>query len=639
MVKGPDKRTLGAFQQLEATIPALTDIDHTRAGDTPVPRGDSPDPAELWRACAALIAGTPRVRIGRRTTSGRYEYEARNERPLTPVRPLQPAAVRIYGPDGCCATLCLDLDASRGGEDAVERDERRLLAWLTSVGAAAVTDRSPSGGRHVYVPLAERLDYQAARELVEALATLHPTLDAAPHRSLRSGCIRPPGAAHGKGGHQELTMPLAATYELLRRGRATTDVVDAMRTALHTEIGAWRLRTTEAGPTRVDDVDGPGRSGTGRLSRRLQLVAETGEYDTDRYASQSEARQAVVTGAARAGLPFAQVVSRVEDGRWPGLASFYARHRPGHRRRALSDDWRKARTFLDVESSHTDEYGNSSVRRSHTSAPKSQRGVQPPGSPLAEHAFIRTWVKTLRTVEAHRFKGRAGELEIWVLRALAEAAHMTASRHVAFGTRSLAVAAGAEYSSVAAVLRRLAADPDGWIDLVESARGEHADLYELRLPRSLAETAPDLRWDKGKVHALRPAFRELGHVAAQIFEAIEIGAAGTIGELVDVVRCSRSSCYDGVDVLLAYGLLERVDGRLIAHPEALLRVAEQLGTLDVVRAQVSRYRAERARWHAFLERHSTNGSPADPDDDLDEAWWWPPDDAAGATWTLLSVAA
>lgn len=626
---------------MEPTVPGIPDIDHPRAGDTPSPRGDSSDPTQLWRACAELIAGAPRVRIGRRTASGRYEYEARNERPLTGVRPVQPAAVRIYGPDGCCTALCLDLDSSRGGLDAVDRDERRLLAWLASMGAATVTDRSPSGGRHIYIPLAERLDYDSARELVEALATLHPTLDAAPHRSLRSGCIRPPGAAHAKGGHQELTMPLAAAYDVLRRGRTTHTVVDAMRAALAAEIAAWRARSAAEVHTAVDDVDELVHAGTGRLSPRLRVIAETGQYDPARYASASEARYAVVAGAVRAGIPFAQLVARLEDGRWPGLASFYARYRTAWRREALTKEWRKAQASITAQNDQRSDGGSTSVRRSHTSAPESQRGVGAAGSALAEHAFIRTWVKALRTFEGHRFKGRRGDLEIWVLRAMAEAAHMTGSRHVAFGTRSLAVAAGAEYSSVAAVLRRLASDPDGWIDLVEPARGEHADLYELRLPRSLAERAADLRWDKGKVHALRPAFRELGHVAAQVFEAVEIGAARTIGELASVVRCSRSSCYEGVEILLAHGLLERVDGRLVAHPERLLRVAEQLGTLEVVRAQIARYRADRARWHAYLERHDPNASPADPAnvlDDVGDTWWWPPDDGA-AGWTLVDAVA
>ena len=44
------------------------------------------------------------------------------------------------------------------------------------------------------------------------------------------------------------------------------------------------------------------------------------------------------------------------------------------------------------------------------------------------------------------------------------------------GACGSSAAAGAEYSTVAAVLRELAHDPDGWIDLLGPARGERADL-------------------------------------------------------------------------------------------------------------------------------------------------------------------
>ncbi|MCL3863020.1 helix-turn-helix domain-containing protein [Actinotalea sp. K2] len=579
-----------------------------------------------WRALAPLIAGTPRVRLGVRTARGLLEYRTRDERPLSQALPSAPAAVRVYGPDGCCAALCLDLDASRGGPGAVQSDAQRLSAWLTRHGARHVTDVSPSGGVHIYVPIAGRIPYDTAREVVEALAASHPTLDAGPHRSLKTGCIRPPGSAHKAGGHQELTMPLGAAYDVLRRSNPP-QVLTALRGDLKAAIAAWR--TAQVAPQSAALEENPNRR-LGQLSTRLRLLAETGLIDPSRYTSPSEARQAVIAGAVAAGWTLADVAARLADGRWPGLASLYARYSPTQRHRALARDWHGAQRFITTAREHPrPATGKSAVRISHTSAPKTHGGPPAASSAQSEHEHIRTWRTALRVVEQGRFPGRAGYLKRFVLRALGEAAHKSGSRYVAFGTRSLAVATGADHSTVAGVLRALAAEPGGWIDLVNPARGENADLYELTLPKDLAENAPDLRWDKGKAHALRPVFRTLGPVAALVFEAIENDRAHTVTSLVSATGIARSSVHLAVDTLAAHGLVERQDGRLVPLPHNLLRAAEQLGVLEDVVTQLRRYAQDRARWHAYLARHEPHQAPGDPAED----YWWPPEEDVG--WTLL----
>lgn len=569
------------------------------------------------------------MRLGVRTARGALEYRTRDERPLTGVLPASPAAVRVYGPDGCCAALCLDLDASRGGPEAVQRDATRLAAWFAGLGARFVTDASPSGGVHLYVPFAGRVAYDVARELVEALAASHPTLDPGPHRSLKTGCIRVPGSAHKSGGHQVLTMPLAAAYDVLRRPNGP-DVLSALRTALSAEISAWRATQTDPWPQSAQEAP-TGRRG--QLSPRLRSVAETGTYDTARYRSPSEARQAVVAGAVAAGWALPDVAVRLEDGRWPGLAALYARYPLRQRRTALGRDWHAAQAFLATSRERgTHAPGQSDVRISHTSLPETQARTpdQPDGQ--AEHDHIRTWRTLLRATEQARFPGRAGYLTRFVLRALGEAAHKTGTRYVAFGTRSLAVAVGADHSTVAAVLRRLASEPGGWIDLIEPARGENADLYELTVPVDLAAMAADLRWDRGQAHALRPVFRTLGVVAALVFEAIETTRADSITTLVGATGIARSSVHEAVDTLTSHGLLERRAGALVALPHQLLRVAELLGVLDDVVAQLRRYAEDRALWQAWLARHD-DVAPRDPAEDF----WWPPDEDPG--WTLVDTIA
>lgn len=575
------------------------------------------------------------MRIGVRTTRGGLEYRTRNERPLTGVLPSSPGAVRVYGPDGCCKALCLDLDIGRGGPDAVAADEERLVAWLGARGARVVTDRSPTGGRHVYVPFADRVPYEVAREVVQALAASHPTLDVGPHRSLKTGCIRPPGSAHKRGGHQELTMPLAAAYDILRRPNGLS-VLAQIRAHLVEEIATWHATQDLAPDVAYGPTDGA-RCPARTLGARLRGIAETGVYDHARYPSASEARQAVVTGAVAAGWDLRDVASRLADGRWPGLAGMYARYSPTNRRTALARDWHAAQGFISTARDEPgSSAGNAHVRKSHTSRSRSQRGAQTAGEPQSEHDHIRTWRTVLRVVEVHRFPGRGGHLARFVLRALGEAGHKTNSRYVAFGARSLAIATGADYSAVAAVLRRLAAELDGWVDLVEPGRGEHADLYELTIPTDLVEMARDLRWDTGRAQALRPVFRELGHVAAFVFEAVETGRARSITTLVPATGLSRSAVAAAVNALAAHGLLERSPDGLVARPDRLRAVAELVGALDAVSTQLRRYARERQTWHAHLARHDPDRSPEH--DEPIEDYWWPPDDV-DATWTLVGAIA
>lgn len=590
------------------------------------------------------------------------EYPTRGERPLTKNLPLSgPAAVLVYGVDGTCRTLCLDLDVAGDDAAATAAEAADLERWLLECGARVVTDVGPSGGRHVYVPLADRLPLPAARELVEALALLFPSLDPSPHRSVRSGCIRTPGALHKGWGHQQLTMSLSAAYDVLQRPNGA-DVVEAMRVRLRPQVAALRARATPpsgrlelAGGVDVDDqapAEPAGRAGEVRGA--VLRIAREGIYDVARYPTPSEARAAVMAAAARAGWRLVDVVARIEDGRWPGLAALYAHHSPGSQRHRITRDWSAAAALVartqktnPQARAHVDPENNI-VRRSNTSAPESHGGAHPPRTDTPaedEHGFIRTWRAALRTTEQHRFPGRSGYAVRFVLRALGGFAHSTGSRYVAVGTRSLAIAAGMEHSTVSLALKAAAAA--GWCDRLEAAHGEHADLYALTIPTDLADRAAELRWDAGKLHALRPAFRALGHVAALTFEALEAGRARSVLEAARTTGISRSAVHEAVDALAAWGLVSRDDaGDLVAHPDKLLAAAEHLGALDVVAAQIRTYARHRIAWRAYLHRHDPEAQPGDVEHSPDPAdlawldaagWWLPPDAAAGPDWTVADV--
>lgn len=153
-----------------------------------------------------------RVRISR---DGGRSYPRSTERALSTRLPGQPAAVLVYGPDGTARCLSLDFDVSRGGPAQVDADVERLTGLLGRCGAGWFTDRSPSGGRHVYVPLAVPVGFVQVRQVALALRLLLPSLDVSPLVNLTSGCLRPPGARHRTGGWQTLDGSLTAAARLV----------------------------------------------------------------------------------------------------------------------------------------------------------------------------------------------------------------------------------------------------------------------------------------------------------------------------------------------------------------------------------------------------------------------------------------
>lgn len=596
----------------------------------------SDGPAEAWAALALLLAGQPRVRLSR---DGGKSYPQKHERTLTGALPSFPAAVRIFGKDGTCAAIFLDFDSSVAGVDWVEADVKAVQTWLHSCGARWIEDYSPNGGRHVYVPLAQRVTFSEARDLVEALGNRHRSLDKTPHQNLLHGCMRTPGSPHKRGGHQQLAMSLNMAYDVARRPNGA-GVWAAMNADLAGEIAAVRALRLEQPSTPTPSEAPTGRQISGRMSRAMQQMAVTGLYDANRYASDSNARQAIVTGAAAAGMELTDVERRMMQGTWPGLASFYARYASRHRVPALKRDWIKALEYLRKNPGSRTQEDN--ARISPTSRPNTQppaiQGNSVSSTPDAEHRFIRNWRNALRLREQNYLDSRTGLARRMVLRALGEAAHMTASRFIEFGDRSIAVATGLDHTTVGSHLRALRSEQDPLVTLVEQGRGTKGDLYMLTVPEEVKAAAEDLSWRKGKIHALRPVFRELGLPAAFVYEALEHSPTPlATAEIVRMTRLSRTAVTESLEVLAAWNLIVRDRARAwsVVATTSLKELAEHFGVMEAVAAQLHRYRTERILWKEWLFRNvNTVAELLSPDDDYPwEAFEGPPDD-----WALADLA-
>jgi len=593
--------------------------------------------AAAWAALAPLLAGQPRVRLSR---DGGKSYPQKHERDLTDGLPTFPAAVRIFGKDGTCRAIFLDFDSSVAGIDWVAADVRAVQSWLHSCGARWIEDFSPNGGRHVYIPLQERVTFSAARDLVEALGTKYRSLDKTPHQNLHHGCVRTPGSRHKSGGHQELAMSLNLAYDVAKRPNTST-IWQAMTADLAEEIAAVKaLRLEQPFTQPAAAADTLAAAVPGRMSRAMEQLARTGLYDANRYSTDSEARQAVLVAAAAAGLSLTDVQRRVLQGNWPGLASFYARYRAGHRTKSLQRDWAKA--LRHIQKSHDQTPTDNDARKSPTSGLTTQgggiQGVSVSSDPDAEHRFIRTWRNALQLREQRYKKSREGLGRRMVLRALGEAAHMSASRFVEFGSRSIAVATGMDHTTVQLHLKAIRSENHPLATLVEQGRGTKADMYMLTIPDDIRAAAEDKSWRKGKIHALRPVFRELGIPAALVYEALEHSPAALRSvELVRATGLSRTAVTEALEILAAWNLATRsqtLEWAIVATT-SLKDLAEQFGVLEAVARQLRKYAQDRIIWREWLSKRAhTVAELLSPDDDYPwHLYEGPPDE-----WTLSHMA-
>ncbi len=95
------------------------------------------------------------------------------------------------------------------------------------------------------------------------------------------------------------------------------------------------------------------------------------------------------------------------------------------------------------------------------------------------------------------------------------------------------------------------------------SRSLAGDLYTLRIPDDITARAGRLSWRPGKLHALRPVFRELGHPAAFVYEALESRPVRPqlSFDLTMVTGLSRTAVYEALETLGAWWLVQPVRGR------------------------------------------------------------------------------
>lgn len=601
----------------------------------------SPTPDELW-ALAPLIAGTAKYRAGF-WHQGKFQYPETETRPLTARRPARPAAVMLQGLDGHVATLVLDLDTSKAAQAVVDADAQLLRTLLTAMGLLFVEDYSPtSGGRHFYIPLQERMDGAEARELVEAIARRCSSLDAGPHQTGAHGCIRVPGSAHKRGGHQVLVGSLNTAFHYLQvrnpavgiRGLRREFAPELHRGAeeARRRERAHALMATEASRAAATDTTaGPlPRPAAGTLSP-LRLTARTGLYDANRYASPSEARMAVLNHLAGSGWTFQQLVAEI-DHEFKGLRALYG----AKQARLLEAEWANALAWT------SEKNAGQLRRRKHghicdTSKPETTGGASTTETKKSSEA-IRHLLNDVENViesaldDVLARQGREGTSLRLLLRSVIGFCRAQETQVIDVGCRSFAVAMGKHHGTIARLLPRLAATSDGVLTKLADARGRNADVYLIDLPEKHQDLANSLSWRRGRSYGVRPVFRALGDHAALVFEAIERARySPTTADLIRTTKISAGTVRQVLDAMAGLGMIHRRSDLTwaVTSTTNLGRLAMQLGVDVDVAEQIRLYRIQRRRWHDWLARHDPETGSLSPTDLYDperDEFWLPPDD-------------
>ena len=196
--------------------------------------------------------------------------------------------------------ICFDLDGKAGRPDL---DAGKLGVWLYDVGIPyLVTESGPTGGRHVWIGLAEPIAAQVVHQVAHLAASQLRTLDLSSLKNPVTGAVRPPGTPHRHGG---ISRVIEGHVGLLTSPTVEVADVDRLLAYLIELCGELPPR---AKPTRTEDVtvDDRGRAYIPSADRR------TPTFDRRRAGASADASAElarVLTRAVKAGMRFDEVLA------------------------------------------------------------------------------------------------------------------------------------------------------------------------------------------------------------------------------------------------------------------------------------------------------------------------------------------
>jgi hypothetical protein len=242
-----------------------------------------------------------------------------------------------------------------------------------------------------------------------------------------------------------------------------------------------------------------------------------------------------------------------------------------------------------------------------------------------EFGTVRQWVTATGCAAADperaRRWGRRSVAIRQLLAAIGQAAMVSGSSVLEFGTRNLALYSCLSQRTVSRLLRFLCAEPDPLLDVVSRGRMARADRIALRIPDAYADSVRWRRRRAGRIDGIHPVFLVLGGTAGFVHQVLD-GTETRGAEVARAARLSPSATSAALRTLAEHGLAERGRGGWRRGDASLDDVATSTGAVDLHRERAERYKQDRESWRARLRQYaSARNAVVAPRDG-----WWPLDD-------------
>lgn len=657
--------TIVARSRVESTTSTDTPLDSVRfAGGSrrAAPTcsvADTDSSAASWALTRAM---SPRstVRVAQRDAYGQVVNEYDSTHRVLGRVPDSPWAVYLADSDGLFHLIGIDLDAKNGQQAELAAAEALSLSrHLGAVGIEhVVCESGQTGGRHLWVALAEPMPREEVLALRHAIKHVATRLDHSSLTNPATGCLRPPGAPHRDGSSSiplkgdlnvllnPTTRPsqvreLIARLELVASPPAAAHGSRRSNTTVRADELALRRRTRALASGRgkivgtmsahpdlpVDELGMPYLPGV----KRTKLPAGSHQA-LDRQLAQDEDMSAVfwtiVLGAARASWRYADLLDLV--GTAPGLehARTQRTKTPGQATRVprsaasrtylLEWTWLKATTQVFTQGALTGadpEFEHRKERIHALVAATQQRAT----------VSVGRW-------DPHHHK--SGPTDRRVLDALCLWTLQSVQPAIEADIRRLALTCGIGRETARQALLRLEAH--GWIKRVKAAEGIHGAWWTIDPQDAIHRDPASTRSQGGEAAAsgfdllslseLASLLKErltlsahdcftpgaLNHYLGNVFSHLSQRPGTTIEELGQDLGSTRAWVEAALDRLYEHGLCASNGTNWVATPPAARdQVARLYGTSGVLAARKTRYWIERELWDWWQQELTWMTSPRD----------------------------
>ncbi len=537
--------------------------------------------------------------------------------------PAAPWAVYLADDAGAFRLLAFDFDAGKGDPAA---DAATLCGWLELAGLPHVLACSgPSGGRHVWLALAEGLAAGTVDVLARLVRARLPSLDIAPLANPVTGCVRPPGSPHRDGGVSRVLTGDLATL--------TTPTVTAAGVGrLLEQLTAARIEpAAPVDPAARLPVDRAGRLYLPGVRRELppaSAAALTGDAAATGNAEAADASavlRRVLTGAAAARWRCADVTALVA--RSPGLEHLRSQGQgqgqprrprsPAESGRVLARQWDRAVRW---------------VAAHPRAAAEQDPTFEPRAAALAELVDA---VQSRADAAPGRWAGPGGPAHRRVLDAICVLSLQAMSAPVEADIRRLGLLCGIGRETARTALIRLSRD--GWLARHCPADGPRAAVWILCQGLSTATHAPGrsqadprppgagtaerTRWIallrtrlSAAAHDVFTPAGGLGHATGRLYATLTSQPA-SIGQLTYRLGCTADETGYRLGMLRAARLARRTPaGWCAVRVDRRDRAALYLGVAGRLADRARRYALEREAWAWWGEEltwmHAPRRAPA-----------------------------